>query len=316
MNKKSKIYVAGHCGLVGSAIVRKLKKLGYTNLILRTRSDLNLTDQQNVNAFFAENRPEYVFLAAAKVGGIMANNAYRGDFIYENLTIQTNVLEAARYYGVIRLMFFGSSCVYPKISHQPIQESDLLSGHLESTNEPYAIAKIAGIKMCEAYNNQFNTDFISVMPTNLYGPNDNFDLKTAHVLPALIHKIYIAKKNNDKSVTIYGTGKPIREFLHVDDLANACVFLMNQSDRFTIINIGSGHEITIAALAKLICEIIEYRGVIKFDLSKPDGTMRKLLDCKKIQAVGWRPKIDLKTGIINTYQHFLETLTTELVHEF
>lgn len=306
MEKSSKIFVAGHRGLVGSALVRQLKANKYNNLLLRTHAELDLTIQQTVNDFFSVHRPEYVFLSAAKVGGILANNTYRADFIYENLAIQLNVIEAARKYGVKRLLFLGSSCIYPRNCKQPMQESDLLSGYLESTNEPYAIAKIAGVKMCEAYNAQHKTDFISVMPTNLYGQNDNFNLQQSHVLPALMHKIHIAKTNNDETVTIWGTGSPQREFLHVDDMADACIFMITQDHCRDMVNIGSGQEVTIRALAELICDVMGYRGQLVFDTSKPDGTPRKLLDCTKINTLGWHSKISLHDGILQTYQWFLQ----------
>lgn len=304
MEKSSNIFVAGHRGLVGRAIVRQLKQQGYNNLLLRTRTELDLTNQSAVEDFFAVQKPEYVFLSAAKVGGIHVNNTYRADFIYHNLAIQLNVIEAARKSGVKRLLFLGSSCIYPRDCKQPMQESDLLSGYLEQTNEPYAIAKIAGIKMCEAYNQQYQTDFIPVMPTNLYGPHDNFDLQQSHVLPALMRKIHMAKQNNESSVMIWGTGNPQREFLHVDDMADACIFMMNQNVCHDMVNIGSGQEVTIKALAELICEVIGYRGQLVFDATKPDGTPRKLLDCSKMNALGWRAKIALKEGIQQTYDWF------------
>lgn len=305
MEKSSKIYVAGHSGLVGSALVRQLKNRGFNNLLLRTHAELDLTHQQSVEDFFSVQKPEYVFLSAAKVGGIHVNNTYRGDFIYQNLAIQLHVIEAARKYGIKRLLFLGSSCIYPRNCQQPIQETDLLSGYLEQTNEPYAIAKIAGIKMCEAYHKQYDSDFISVMPTNLYGPHDNFDLQESHVLAALIRKIHIAKENQDSSVFIWGTGNPKREFLHVDDMADACLFIMNHSRYHDMINIGSGHEVTIRALAELICDVIGYRGLLMCDTTKPDGTPRKLLDSSKINTLGWRAKITLKEGIAQTYDWFL-----------
>ncbi|OGT36812.1 MAG: GDP-fucose synthetase [Gammaproteobacteria bacterium RIFCSPHIGHO2_12_FULL_38_14] len=307
MRKTNKIYVAGHRGLVGSALMQKLTTLGYQNAIHRTHAELDLTHQAAVETFFSKEKPEYVFLAAAKVGGIHANNTYRGDFIYQNLAIQLNVLESARRHGVKRLLFLGSSCIYPRDCPQPMRESYLLSSYLENTNEPYAVAKIAGIKMCEAYNAQYQTDFISVMPTNLYGVHDNFDIENSHVLPALMRKIHTAKCENLASVTIWGSGQPKREFLHADDLADACVFLMEQQQSPEIVNIGSSQEITIQALAELLCEVIGYRGHLIFDPTKPDGTPRKLLDISKMSAMGWRAKISLREGIQRTYQWYCET---------
>jgi len=306
INKTSRIFVAGHKGLVGSAIIRALEKTGRTNLLLRDRTALDLTNQTQVNDFFAVEKPEYVFLAAAKVGGIQANNTYRGEFIYNNLTIQTNVIEAARCYDVKRLLFLGSSCIYPRHCPQPMREDYLLTAPLEPTNEPYAIAKIAGIKMCEAYNYQYHTNFISVMPTNLYGPQDNFNLETSHVLPALLRKVHEAKIAGAETVTIWGTGTPKRELLHVDDMAAACIFMMNQEDFKDTINIGSGEEVTIRQLAELICEIVGFKGKIIFDPSKPDGTPRKLLDISRLKQLGWRPQIKLKDGIRETYQWFIK----------
>lgn len=363
MNKNSKIYVAGHTGMVGSAIVRKLKAEGYTNLILRTHQELDLLDQAAVRAFFEKERPEYVFLAAAKVGGILANNTYRAQFIYENLQVQNNVIHFAYVYGVKKLLFLGSSCIYPKHAPQPIKEEYLLTGPLEPTNEPYAIAKIAGIKMCQAYNAQYGTNFICAMPTNLYGPNDNFDLQTSHVLPALIRKMHLGKclENSDWNalradlnkrpiegvdgraneetileklgeygigyegnrgmryrgieddgkkivVTLWGTGKPRREFLHVDDLADACLFLMQRYDSSEIINLGVGEDLSIAELASLIKEIVGYMGRISWDHSKTDGTPRKLLDVLKIKNLGWIYMIRLEVGIRRTYNWYLENL--------
>lgn len=305
MYKESKIYVAGHRGLVGSAILRKLKSEGYMNIITRTHQELDLTDQQEVYCFFEEERPEYVFLAAAKVGGILANSTYPADFIRENLLIQTNVIDAAYKYGVKKLLFLGSSCIYPKYAPQPIKEEYLLTGALESTNEPYAVAKIAGIKMCQAYNRQYGTNFISVMPTNLYGPGDNFDLETSHVLPALIRKFHEAKINNAPYVVVWGSGTPRREFLHVDDLADACLFLMNNYDSSEIINIGVGEDLSIAELANLIKEIVGYKGEIIYDKTKPDGTPRKLLDVTKLFNLGWKPTIHLEDGIRSTYEWFV-----------
>lgn len=305
MRKEAKIYVAGHRGLVGSAILRKLRAEGYSNIITRTHQELDLTNQQAVYQFFEAERPEYVFLAAAKVGGILANSTYPADFIRENLLIQTNVIDAAYRYGVKKLLFLGSSCIYPKFAPQPIKEEYLLTGALEPTNEPYAVAKIAGIKMCQAYNKQYGTNFICVMPTNLYGPGDNFDLETSHVLPALIRKFHEAKVTGAPHVVVWGSGTPRREFLHVDDLADACLFLMNNYDSSEIINIGVGKDLTIAELAQLIKEIVGYKGEIVFDTTKPDGTPRKLLDVSKIFNLGWRPRILLEDGIRSTYEWFV-----------
>lgn len=307
MNQTDKIYIAGHRGLVGSAIVRALQNEGYHNLVYRTHEELDLTQQEQVNHFFATERPEYVFLAAAKVGGIHANNILRGEFIYNNLVIQTNVIEAARRFETQRLLFLGSSCIYPRHCPQPMRESHLLSGYLEHTNEPYAVAKIAGIKLCEAYNSQYGTNFISVMPTNLYGQNDNFDLETSHVLPALLRKVHEAKLSKNQTVTIWGTGNPKREFLHVDDMASACLFVMNKASFKDMVNIGSAEEVTIQELAELICEVVGFDGVIVYDSSKPDGTPRKLLDTTRLNQLGWSAKISLREGLQNTYTWFLET---------
>ena len=306
MDIESKIYVAGHRGLVGSAIVRKLRALGYKNLVLRTHQELDLTKQERVEQFFDEDRPDYVFLAAAKVGGIWANNTYPAEFIYNNLAIQTNVIHASHVFNVKKLLFLGSSCIYPKQCPQPMKESYLLSGYLEPTNEPYAVAKIAGIKMCQSYNRQYGTHFISVMPTNLYGPNDNFDLQTSHVLPALIRKFYEAKITGCKEVEIWGTGTPRREFLHVNDLSDACIYLMNNYDGNEIVNIGVGEDLTIRELAELISNIIEFDGNLRFDTGKPDGTPVKRLDVSKLNSMGWRAKIPLKRGIKETYKWCLE----------
>lgn len=310
MNYNSLIYVAGHNGLVGSAIVRRLRREGYNNLLLRSSAELDLRRQQEVERFFAEYRPEYVFLAAAKVGGIYANYRQPAEFIYDNLLIQTNVIESAYRYGTKKLLFLGSSCIYPKYAEQPIKEEYLLTGELEPTNEAYAIAKIAGIKMCQAYNRQHGTNFISVMPTNLYGPNDNFDLETAHVLPALIRKFHEAKVNHKKEVVVWGTGEVRREFLHVDDLADAVVFLMKIYDDSEIINIGTGEDISIRDLAMLIKEIVWFEGNIVYDRSKPDGTPRKLLDVSRLTALGWTAKIGLKEGIKKTYEWFKWNIKT------
>lgn len=305
MDKNDKIFIAGHRGLVGSAIVRLLQKEGYSNLLMRTRDELDLTNQIEVNTFFANEKPDYVFLAAAKVGGIQANNIYRGDFIYQNLAIQNHVIDAARRHQAKRLLFLGSSCIYPRDCAQPIKEDFLLQGTLEQTNEPYAIAKIAGIKLCEAFNHQYGTQFASVMPTNLYGPNDNFDLENSHVLPALLRKTHEAKKARAKRIVIWGTGKPLREFLHVDDMASACLFVMRNSGYNHILNIGSGQEVTIKQLAELICEVVGFNGEIEFDTTKPDGTPRKLVDTTRINQLGWRSQVDLKSGLAQTYRWFI-----------
>jgi len=306
MEKESKIYVAGHTGMVGSAIVRKLKAEGYTNLLLRTHRELDLLDQQAVKKFFENERPEYVFMAAARVGGILANNTYRTQFIYENLQIQNNVIHQAYLCGVKKLLFLGSSCIYPRLAPQPIKEEYLLTGPLESTNEPYAIAKIAGIKMCQAYNAQYGKKFISAMPTNLYGPNDNFDLRNSHVLPALLRKFHEAKIGAQPQVEIWGTGAPLREFLHVDDLADACLFLMENYDGDEMVNIGVGKEISIRELAELIREIVGYRGDLVFNTAKPDGTPRKLLDISRLTALGWSARTGLREGIARTYDWYVE----------
>lgn len=297
MKLDSKIYIAGHRGMVGSAIVRALENQGFKNLIYRTSKELDLTNQIQVQKFFDNEKPEYVFLAAAKVGGIVANNTYRADFIYQNLMIQNNVIHAAFENGVTKLMFLGSSCIYPKNAPQPLKEEYLLTGLLEPTNEPYAIAKIAGIKMCEAYRDQYGCNFISVMPTNLYGPNDNYDLNNSHVLPALLRKFIEAKNNGDQSVTIWGTGTPLREFLHVDDLADACLFLMKNYNEKEFLNVGVGHDISIIDLAKMVKEIVGFEGEIVLDKSKPDGTPRKLMDVSKLRELGWEAKIGLHHGI-------------------
>ena len=306
MNKDSKIYVAGHRGLVGSAIMRKLQQEGYTNIITRTHKELDLTNQAQTQEFFKKEKPEYVFLAAAKVGGIHANNTYPADFAYINIMIESNVIKASYDYGVKKLLFLGSSCIYPKLCPQPIKEEYLLTGPLEKTNEAYAIAKIAGLKMCQYFNRQYGTNYISVMPTNLYGPNDNFDLETSHVLPALIRKFHEAKINNKPYVEVWGTGTPRREFLHVDDLADAVVYLMNNYDENEPLNIGTGKDVTIKELAELIKEVVGYEGEIKFDTTKPDGTPRKLLDVSRLHNAGWEHKITLREGIENTYEWFKE----------
>ena len=299
-----KIYIAGHRGMVGSAIWRKLAGAGFTNLIGRTSAEVDLKDQKAVNAFFEKERPEYVFLAAAKVGGILANNIYRGEFLYDNLMIQTNTIDAAYRSGVKKLMFLGSSCIYPKLAPQPLKEDYLLTGLLEPTNEPYAIAKIAGIKLCDAYRSQYGCNFVSVMPTNLYGPNDNYDLNSSHVLPALIRKFHEAKVNGDPVVTMWGSGKPRREFLHADDLADACLFLMQEYDEPGLVNIGVGEDIEIGELARLISRIAGYTGKIVHDLEKPDGTPRKLMDVSKLHSLGWKASISLEEGLRRTYAEF------------
>jgi len=297
MLPNSSIYIAGHRGMVGSAIVRNLKKRGFENLILKTSSELDLRNQAAVNAFFEKEKPEYVFLSAAKVGGIVANNTFRGEFIYENLMIQSNVIHAAWKNGVKKLLFLGSSCIYPKMCEQPIKEEYLLNGFLEATNEPYAIAKIAGLKMCESYRRQYGVDMIAAMPTNLYGPNDNYDLNNSHVLPALIRKFHEAKINNFPSVEIWGTGSPKREFLHVDDLAEACFYLMENYSDVQHVNVGTGVDVSIKELALLVKDLVAYPGELIFNSDKPDGTPRKLLDVSKINTLGWKHKINLKDGV-------------------
>jgi len=306
MNKSSRIYVAGHRGLVGSAICRRLEAEGFTHLLIRRSDELNLTRQTEVEAFFQREKPDYVFLSAAKVGGILANNTYPADFIYKNIMIQSNIIHASYANGVRKLLFLGSSCIYPKFAPQPMKEEYLLTGELEPTNEPYAVAKIAGIKMCQAYNAQYETNFISVMPTNLYGPGDNFDLETSHVLPALIRKFHEAKTGHSPSVTIWGTGTPKREFLYIDDLADACIFLMENYDRSEIVNIGVGEDMPISELALLIKEITGYQGEIVYDRSKPDGTPRKLLDVSRLHSLGWKAKISLEEGIVRTYDWYVK----------
>lgn len=330
MKKDSKIYIAGHTGLVGSSILRRLQSDGYHNLVFRTHKELDLCNQLDVESFFEKERPEYVFLAAAKVGGIWANNTYPAEFIYDNLAVQVNVINSSKKFSVKKLLFLGSSCIYPRDCPQPMKEEYLLTSPLESTNEPYAIAKIAGIKMCQAYNRQYGTNFISVMPTNLFGPGDNFDLKTSHVLPALIRKFHEAKLRMERqedrglrheaktsrnlpltsnlqpqTVTVWGSGKPRREFLYVDDLANACIFLMEKYDKGEIVNIGIGKDISILELAELIKEIVGFEGEIVFDAGKPDGTLRKLLDVNRLNALGWKEKMSLKEGIEETYKWYI-----------
>lgn len=304
MELTSKIYIAGHRGMVGSAIMRNLQQKGYSNIITRTSSELDLRNQQAVADFFKKEKPEFVFLAAAKVGGIQANNTFRADFIYENLMIQNNVIHQSYENGVKKLMFLGSSCIYPKLAPQPLKEEYLLTGLLEETNEPYAIAKIAGIKMCESYKRQYGCNFISVMPTNMYGPNDNYNLNNSHVLPALIRKFHDAKENNLPFIEMWGTGTPMREFLHADDLGDACVYLMNTYDGEKFVNIGSGKDLTIKDLALLIKDIVGYKGDIKHDLSKPDGTPRKLMDVSYLHSLGWKHKIELPEGIKQVYEDF------------
>lgn len=309
MEASSKIYIAGHKGMVGSAIQRNLEKRGFHNIVYRTSSELDLKNQNAVVSFFAVEKPEYVFLAAARVGGIIANNTYRAQFIYENIQIQNNVIHNAYVNGVKKLLFLGSSCIYPKLAPQPLKEEYLLTGLLENTNEPYAIAKIAGIKMCDAYRAQYGCNFISVMPTNLYGPNDNYDLQNSHVLPALIRKFHEAKQQNQPSVTIWGTGKPKREFLHADDMADACVYLMQHYNEKGLINIGTGVDISIKDVALLVKKITGYQGEMVFDTTKPDGTPRKLLDVSKLHSFGWKHKLDIQEGITEVYQnHFLKDI--------
>lgn len=308
MNRKSKIYVAGHKGLVGSAILRNLKNNGYENLILKTHKELDLVNQNEVNLFFKNEKPEYVFLAAAKVGGIYANDTYPADFIYENIMIESNVIKAAHDNKVKKLLFLGSSCIYPKFSKQPIKENELLNGSLEQTNEAYAVAKIAGLEMCKFFKRQYGDNFISCMPTNLYGENDNFDLNTSHVMPALIRKIHEAKINNSPTVEVWGTGRPLREFLHVDDMADACVFLMNNYNGEEHVNIGTGEEITIKNLALLIKEVIGYSGKIIFNTTMKDGTPRKLCDVSKINNLGWKFSITLKEGIEKVYREYKKNI--------
>jgi GDP-L-fucose synthase len=306
LEKDLKIYVAGHRGMVGSAIVRKLTSLGYANLLTRTSAELDLRNQQQVADFFDIEKPEYVFLAAAKVGGIVANNTYRADFLYENLAIQNNIIHGSYLNKVKKLMFLGSSCIYPKLAPQPLKESYLLSGYLEQTNEPYAIAKIAGIKMCEAYRAQYGCNFISVMPTNLYGTNDNYDLVNSHVLPAMIRKFHEAKEKSASEMSLWGTGSPMREFLHADDLAEACLFLMENYNESELVNIGTGEDVTIKNLAALVKQIVGFQGEIMWDTSKPDGTPRKLMDVSKLHGLGWHHKIALEDGIKLAYQDFLK----------
>ncbi|SFS61714.1 GDP-L-fucose synthase [Sphingobacterium wenxiniae] len=305
MEKDAKIFVAGYRGMVGSAIVRTLEEQGYNHIIKRTSEDLDLRNQQAVTDFFATQKPDYVFLAAAKVGGIIANNTYRADFIYENLAIQNNVIHQSYVHGVKKLLFLGSSCIYPKMAPQPLKEDYLLTGTLEPTNEPYAIAKIAGIKMCEAYREQYGCNFISVMPTNLYGVNDNYHPENSHVLPALIRRFHEAKINGSAEVTIWGTGTPLREFMYADDLGNACVFLMDNYNEKQFINIGVGEDLSIKELALLIQEVVAYKGQVRFDTTKPDGTPRKLMDVSRLHQLGWKHRVNLREGITLAYQDFL-----------
>lgn len=311
MDKKSKIFVAGgQSGLVGTAIVRALKKEGYKNIITKTRSELDLLDVKQVEKFFSKEKPDYIFLAAAKVGGIMANKTHKADFIYNNLQIQNNVIYNSWKHEIKKLLFLGSSCIYPKHAIQPIKEDQLLTGPLEETNDAYAIAKIAGIKMCQSFNEQYHTNFISVMPTNLYGPNDNFDLNHSHVLPALVRRFHEAKVNKDKKITLWGSGNVYREFLHVDDMADSSVFLMNNYDGSEIINVGTGEDLTIKELAALVKKTVGFNGETEWDISKPDGTPKKQLDVSKHFALGWKPKIPLEEGIKNMYEWFLKNYET------
>ena len=308
ISKDSKIYIAGHRGMVGSAIVRRLGAAGYTNILMRSHDELDLLDQQAVHEFLAYEQPDYIFCAAAKVGGIHANNTFRADFIYQNLMMEANVIHGAFMAGVKRLLFLGSSCVYPRDCPQPIKEEYLLNGPLEHTNEPYALAKIAGIKMCEAYNDQYGTHYASVMPTNLYGPNDNYDLNTSHVLPALLRKTHEAKLRGDDTLPVWGTGNPRREFLHVDDMADACVFLMEHGIGSGLYNIGTGEDVSIRELADIIMQTVGFEGEAAFDASKPDGTPRKWLDVSRMNALGWRARISLKDGIRSTYRDYVTQL--------
>jgi GDP-L-fucose synthase len=305
MDKTAKIFVAGHRGMVGSALVRRLQGAGYGNLLLRTRQQLDLLDQPAVHAFLEAERPDYVFVAAAKVGGIQANNVYRADFLYQNLVIETNLVQGAYAAGVAGLMFLGSSCIYPRDCPQPIKEEYLLTGPLEQTNEPYAIAKIAGLKLCESFNRQYGTKYLSVMPTNLYGPFDNFDLQNSHVLPALLRKAHEAKLRGDEGLVVWGSGKPMREFLHVDDMADACVFLMEKGVTEGLFNVGTGTDVTIRELAETVQRVVGFPGRLDWDSSKPDGTPRKLLDVSRMSALGWRAKWGLEDGIRNTYEWYL-----------
>ncbi len=312
MEKNARIYIAGHRGMVGSAIIRRLQHLGFNNILTRNSSDLDLRNQQQVREFFTETKPEYVFLAAAKVGGIHANNVYRAEFLYDNLMIEANIIDAAYRAECKKLLFLGSSCIYPKLAPQPLKEESLLSGLLEATNEPYAIAKIAGIKLCEAYRDQYGCNFISAMPTNLYGPNDNYDLNNSHVLPALIRKFHTATQNNDAEVEVWGTGSPLREFLHVDDLAEACIHLMLHYNDKLFVNIGTGEDLSIKALAEMVKEITGFKGDIRWNTEKPDGTPRKLMDVSRINAAGWKHRIELRQGVAAVYDDFKTKELTEL----
>jgi GDP-L-fucose synthase len=307
MKLESKVYVAGHRGLAGSAILRRLASTGYSNIVTRTREELDLVSLPAVERFFATEKPDYVFLAAARVGGILANTTYPVEFLRDNLYIELNIIQAAFRHGVKKLLFLGSSCIYPKFAPQPIREESLLTGELEPTNEPYALAKIAGIKLCQAYNSQYGANFISIMPTNLYGPGDNFDLRTSHVLPALMRRFHEAEERNDPSVTVWGSGTPRREFLHVDDLADACVYLMNTYSGSAIVNVGVGEDISISELAELIRDVVGYRGRIQYDTTKPDGTPRKLLDVSKLHDLGWEASITLREGLEQTYAWYRTT---------
>lgn len=309
VGKNAKIFVAGHRGMVGSAIVRNLQYKGYSNIITRSRSELNLLDQNTVRNFLKSEQPDYIFLAAAKVGGIHANNTYRADFIYENLVIETNVIHGAYQAGVAGLCFLGSSCIYPRDCPQPIKEEYLLTGLLEPTNEPYAISKIAGIKLCESFNRQYGTQYVSVMPTNLYGPNDNYDLNNSHVLPALIRKAHEAKERGDSQFVIWGSGKPMREFLYVDDMADACVFLMEKGTTEGLFNVGTGEDVTIREAAEVVTDVVGFNGDLIFDTSKPDGTPRKLLDVNRMRQLGWQAKTTLRDGITNSYADFLSNFS-------
>jgi len=306
MNKNAKIYVAGHRGLVGSAIVRRLQTEGYNNLLFRTSAEVDLREQAAVRAFFADAQPDYVILAAAKVGGILANDTYPAEFIYDNLMMEANIIDAAHRVGVKKLLALGSTCIYPKLAPQPLKEEYLLTGPLEPTNEWYAVAKIAGIKLCQAFRRQYGCHYIAAMPTNLYGPGDNFDLEKSHVLPAMIRKFHTAQENNEASVTLWGTGKPLREFLHVDDLADACLFLLQNYDGEEIVNIGVGEDLSIAELADIVRDVVGFGGKIVYDTSKPDGTPRKLVDVSRINGLGWRAKIGLREGVAQTYRWFLD----------
>jgi GDP-L-fucose synthase len=313
MQKPDKVFVAGHRGLVGSAIVKRLQAGGYDNIVIRTHAELDLLNQQAVDQFFATEKPDHVFLAAAKVGGIQANNIYRADFIYQNLMIEANIIHAAYKNSVKKLMFLGSSCIYPKLAPQPMKEEHLLTGLLEPTNEPYAIAKIAGIKLCSAYNAQYGTDYLSVMPTNMYGPGDNYDLNNSHVLPALMRKMHEAKQRGDKEVIVWGTGSPRREFLYSDDLADACVFLMERHDAKAVgefVNIGVGHDLTIKELANLVAQTVGFTGALTFDTSKPDGTPQKLLDVSRLSKLGWHARVSMQDGLQKAYSDFQLTLQT------